>query len=106
MNTRYLILAAGLAALAGASACGGTEAETTTSQTVRSVRVHTVTVQTRDLVETLTLTGTLDPRAEVTVAPEISARLERVTKNEGDRVWKGQVIAVLDSQDFRLARDR
>jgi len=89
-----------------AAACGGTEAESTTSQTVRTVPVHTVAVQTRDLSETLTLTGTLDPRAEVTVAPEVSARLEQVMKNEGDRVSKGQPIAMLDSQDFRLARDR
>jgi membrane fusion protein (multidrug efflux system) len=68
--------------------------------------VRTATVETRDLTETLTLTGTLDPRAEVTVGSEVSARLERVLKNEGDRVATGQVIAVLDNADFRLARDR
>jgi membrane fusion protein (multidrug efflux system) len=95
-----------VAAAAVAAACGGTEAETTTSQAVRTVPVRTATVQTRDLAETLTLTGTLDPRAEVSVAPEVSARLERVLKNEGDRVSKGQLIAVLDNADFRLARDR
>ena len=38
--------------------------------------------------------------------PEISARLERVLKNEGDRVARGQLLAVLDDADFRLARDR
>ena len=86
MKTTHLVLAVGIASVVAAAACGGTEAETTTSQTVRTVPVHTVAVQTRDLSETLTLTGTLDPRAEVTVAPEVSARLERVIKNEGDRV--------------------
>jgi RND family efflux transporter MFP subunit len=99
-------------ALAGAvvgAACGGTggaEAEPATTQTTRTVPVKTATVQTRDLTETLTLTGTLDPRAEVTVVPEISARLERTLKNEGDRVTRGQLLAVLDDTDFRLSRDR
>ncbi|HTL01787.1 MAG TPA: efflux RND transporter periplasmic adaptor subunit [Vicinamibacterales bacterium] len=106
MKTTHLVMALGIASVVAAAACGGTEAETTTSQNVRTVPVHTVKVQTRDLSETLTLTGTLDPRAEVSVTPEVSARLERVMKNEGDRVWKGQAIATLDSQDFRLARDR
>ena len=76
-----------LAGVLGAAACAGTEAETPSAvETVRSVPVRTATVQTRDLAETLSLTGTLDPRSEVTVVPEISARLERVLKNEGDRV--------------------
>lgn len=68
--------------------------------------MKTATVQTRDLAETLSLTGTLDPRAQVIVVPEVSARLERVLKNEGDRVTRGQLVAVLDDADFRLSRDR
>lgn len=92
--------------LAGTAACTGTEAETPAVETVRSIPVRTATVQTQDLAETLSLTGTLDPRAQVTVVPEISARLERVRKNEGDRVARGQLLAVLDDADFRLARDR
>ncbi len=108
MNTNirtYTFLMA-MAVVGVAAGCGGTEAETAASQTVRTVPVRTATVQTRDLTETLSLTGTLDPRAEVSVAPEVSARLERVLKTEGDRVSKGQLIAVLDNADFRLARDR
>jgi membrane fusion protein (multidrug efflux system) len=92
--------------LAGTAACTGTEAETPAVETVRSIPVRTATVQTQDLAETLSLTGTLDPRAQVTVVPEIAARLERVLKNEGDRVARGQLLAVLDDADFRLARDR
>ena len=88
-------------------ACGGGGAEAeSTGQTVRTVPVRTATVQARDLTEILTLTGTLDPRAEVTVVPEVSARLERTLKNEGDRVSRGQLLAVLDDTDFELARDR
>ena len=60
----------------------------------------------RDLSETLSLTGTLDPRAEVTVVPEISARLDRVLKNEGDRVTRGSSWPCSTTADFRLSRDR
>lgn len=105
---RSHLLIAGVAAALGAAACSGTEAETPGAgvETVRSIPVRTATVQTRDLVETLSLTGTLDPRAQVTVVPELSARLERVLHTEGDRVARGQLLAVLDDTDFRLAHDR
>ena len=104
-NKHLLIL---LLVAAGTMACSGTEAETPSAvaDTVRSVPVRTAIVETRDLAETLSLTGTLDPRSQVTVVPEISARLERVLKTEGDRVTRGQLLAVLDDADFRLARDR
>lgn len=99
-----LVLALGsLGAVAG---CGGqTEAETPIAAEQR-IPVRTATVETRDLTEMLTLTGTLDPRAKVRVVSEVSARLLRVLKTEGDRVAQGAVLAVLDDTDFRLARDR
>jgi membrane fusion protein (multidrug efflux system) len=105
MQTKTYLLA--LAIAAGAAACSG-EAETQSPapETTRSIPVRTATVQTRDLVETLSLTGTLNPRSQVTVVPEISARLERVLKAEGDRVGRGELLAVLDDADFRLSRDR
>src|SRR4029453_11025286 len=98
---RTYLMTGTLAGALMAAACGGrgAEAESATTQTTRTVPVKTATVQTRDLIETLTLTGTLDPRAEVTVVPEISARLERTLKNEGDRVTRGQLLAVLDDTD-------
>jgi RND family efflux transporter MFP subunit len=89
-----------------ASACGSqTEAETSVT-TEQKIPVRTATVETRDLTEVLTLTGTLDPRAKVMVVAEVPARLLRVLKTEGDRVAQGSVIAVLDETDFRFARDR
>lgn len=107
MQTKPLLLILVIAA-AGVAACAGTEADAPSAgvDTARSVPVRTATVETRDLAETLSLTGTLDPRSEVTVVPEISARLESVLKTEGDRVARGQLLAVLDDADFILARDR
>ena len=85
---------------------GNAETQSPAVETIRTIPVRTATVQTRDLVETLSLTGTLNPRSEVTVVPEIAARLERVLKTEGDRVGRGELLAVLDDADFRLSRDR
>ena len=91
---------------AGAAACSGrTEAEATIA-TEQKIPVRTSTVETRDLTETLTLTGSLQPRAQVPVVAEVAARLMRVLNDEGDRVAQGAVIAVLDDSDLRLARDR
>lgn len=92
--------------LAGLSACSRqTDAESGVEVT-RTIPVRTVAVETRNVTETLTLTGTLDPRAVVPVVAEVSARLLSVLRNEGDRVAKGSLLAVLDEIDFRLARDR
>ena len=97
-----------LALAAGMAACGGSDAETPAPvvETARTIPVRTAVVQTRDLKETLALTGTLDPKSQVTVVPEVTARVISVLRNEGDRVFKGQTLAILDAADFALARDR
>jgi RND family efflux transporter MFP subunit len=104
--SRFFIVC-GLTLAAGSlSACaGGSEAETA-APVARAIPVRTAAVQTRDLTETLTLTGTLDPRAQVPVVAEVAARLLTVRKDEGDRVSKGALLATMDPTDFRLARDR
>jgi membrane fusion protein (multidrug efflux system) len=93
-----------VAALAGACE-RQTEAETSIAAD-QKVPVRTAVVGVRDLTETLTLTGTLGPRARVAVVAEVPARLLRVMRNEGDRVEEGELLAVLDDADARLARDR
>src|SRR5262245_15519288 len=103
---RLLVIGLVSSAAIGAFACGGhTEAETPAA-VEPTVPVRTTLVETRDLTETLTLTGTLDPRARVAVVSEVSARLLRVLPAEGDHVEKDAVLATLDDIDFRLARDR
>jgi RND family efflux transporter MFP subunit len=54
----------------------------------------------------LVLTGTLRPRAQVELPAEVAARLERVLRDEGARVTKGELLARLDDTDYRLANDR
>ncbi|HUL76315.1 MAG TPA: efflux RND transporter periplasmic adaptor subunit [Vicinamibacteria bacterium] len=104
MKTRALIIF--LPALLPLVACSGGSRAETTAAAPRGVPVRTVTVQSRDLADEIVLTGTLKPRAQVQVVAEVQARLLRVERDEGARVGKGEILAVLDETDYRLAHDR
>jgi membrane fusion protein (multidrug efflux system) len=97
----HLLLAA--AALLLAACSSGRTAETGAP---RGIAVRTVTVERRELPEVVVLTGTLKPRTQVQVVAEVAARLMRVLHDEGTQVGKGDVLAVLDDTDYRLANDR
>ncbi|SFG30032.1 efflux RND transporter periplasmic adaptor subunit [Methylobacterium gossipiicola] len=61
--------------------------------------VSVVEAQRREIVETVTVTGTLVPRDEILVTPEIDGtRITEVLVEEGMRVERGQILA-------RLSRD-
>lgn len=45
-------------------------------------------------------TGTLIPKSKFTIAPKISGRLEKLMVNIGDKVERGQLIAVLDDEEY------
>jgi RND family efflux transporter MFP subunit len=100
-NRAPLLLAAAPLLLAACSRGRPAEAEAP-----RGLAVRTATVEKRDLPEDIVLTGTLKPRAQVQVVAEVPARLLRVLRDEGARVGKGEVLAVLDDTDYRLANDR
>ncbi|HEY7410641.1 MAG TPA: efflux RND transporter periplasmic adaptor subunit [Vicinamibacteria bacterium] len=102
MKKHTMPVAASLAL--AAAACGG--GPSAAAGRPRGVPVRVAAVETRDLVDTLVVTGTLRPRAQVQVVAEVSARLLRVLKDEGARVGQGETLAVLDGTDYRLAHDR
>ena len=68
--------------------------------------VRGANVEQRDLRETLTVTGTLRPKAEIKVIAEVAARLDRLAKDEGSVVSKGELLAVLDDTDYNLTLQR
>ena len=104
MTTRSLLFVAALPlALSSCSAGPGADAAAPVS---RAVAVRTATVAARDLDETLVLTGTLKPRAQVLLVAEVAARLETLLRDEGAAVARGETLAILDETDYRLARDR
>lgn len=104
---KYLLVGVSILLLASLTACKSEKkaAEPAAEQT-HAVPVRTATVEQRDVSEELMLTGTLKPQAEVQVVSEVSARLMRLIRNEGEPVGKGEVIAVLDATDARLAHER
>ena len=88
------------------AACGQKVEGETAIAAPRAIPVRSIAVAQRDLDESLTITGTLRPRAEVKIVAEVPARLERILKEEGARVSKGELLAVLDDTDYRLTLDR
>lgn len=51
------------------------------------------------IVPDLEFSGSLDPEWQAEVAAKVDGRIERVFVKEGDRVTKGQVLAVLEKTD-------
>jgi len=103
MNLRSLLLLSS-AVLPLAACTGGSRAEEAAAP--RGLAVRTAFVEKRDLPEQVVLTGTLKPRSQVQVVAEVQARLLRVLCDDGTRVAKGDVLAVLDDTDYRLSHDR
>ncbi len=102
MTSRALLLLLSTSLLA---ACSNQRADTAAA-VPKGVSVRTATVQARDLPEEIVLTGTLRPRAQVQLVAEVPARLVRLQRDDGARVAKGEVLALLDETDYRLANDR
>jgi RND family efflux transporter MFP subunit len=104
--TRAIIVPAGMAALLLAGVgCSKPQAKPA-EEKVRAVPVRTATVVQRPMQETVVLTGTLKPLAQVQLVSEVSARLLTLRKQEGDFVSKGEVVAALDSTDYNLSLQR
>ena len=82
-----------LAAVAGVALYVARGTATTTYVTADVVR--------GPLVVRVSATGTLQPEDQVDVGAEISGRVDSVTVDFNDRVTKGQVIAVINTDQIR-----
>ncbi|EGJ51897.1 efflux RND transporter periplasmic adaptor subunit [Desulfocurvibacter africanus] len=65
-----------------------------------AVTVAVQPVRTTTMRHTAEFTGTLLPKAQFVVAPNVAGRLERLLVNIGDTVRKGQLIAELDNREY------
>lgn len=76
------------------------------NQEVPAVRVITLTLKPRRLVEKINLPAQVEPYEEVWVKAEVSGQVVKVLVKEGQRVQKGQFLVQLDDRDYRtrLAR--
>lgn len=65
-----------------------------------SVPVEVARVRTGSIKAIGRFTGSLIPASQFTVAPKIAGRLEKITVNIGDPVAPGQLVAVLDDDEY------
>ena len=65
-----------------------------------TVPVEISPVSQRDVRDIGEFSGTLLPKSQFSVAPKVSGRLERLLVNIGDSVSNGDLIAVLDSEEY------
>ena len=65
----------------------------------RSIAVVTAHPVRQTIVPQLHFSGSLDPEWQAQVAAKVDGRLEKVYVHEGDRVEKGQVLAILEQMD-------
>lgn len=98
-----LVLVLGLVLIAAFFAWRGTQktsAETTASIApvqANAAVVEAATVQTRDLDSILSAVGSLRAKESVTLASEISGRVDKILFQEGQRVEAGSVLFQLDT---------
>lgn len=67
--------------------------------------VRIATVGARELVETVSAPGELDPEVKVDVSAEVSARILEIPFREGATVRKGETIVKLDDRDLKASLD-
>jgi len=64
---------------------------------LRPHKVEVASVQLQPAERVLAITGRTRPQVTVTILPRVAGQVVRLTKEEGDRVTQGEVIALLDA---------
>lgn len=106
MKTAYL-LGTGLLLAVFLSACGrsgggGAPAPQAQANEAAAVSVAVETIRTGTLTETASVTGELQSYEDTTVGAKLGGRIIQIRVREGDRVRKGDILAVQDDSDLRL----
>jgi len=71
----------------------------------RSTNVQVIPLAPGPIEELIVLPCSLEPAADITLASELSGRIDSVGAEEGDLVSKGQVIATCDVRTHQASRD-
>jgi len=93
--------ALGISLVLFSAACSSEAARPTAASPSLAVRV--VRVEPRPLERSLDITGSLVSRVAVDVKTEFAGRVIQMLKQEGDRVWKGELLALVDETNSKLA---
>lgn len=85
------------------AACGG--GPPPAAPTGRVVNITAATAERRTVVDTEWAIGRIESRAAPPVAAEVAGRVVRLLVDEGQTAEAGQVLAELDSEQYRLGRN-
>ncbi|MFH1944690.1 MAG: efflux RND transporter periplasmic adaptor subunit [Acidobacteriota bacterium] len=65
------------------------------------VAVEIQSIERADIQNIGTFTGSLIPKSQFIISPKISGKLKKLFVNIGDRVKRGQIMAILDDEEYR-----
>lgn len=71
-----------------------------------TTKVSTSLVEKRNIIETVTANGKIQPEKDIKVSPFISGEIVELTVQEGDQVKMGQLLAKIDPEQYQSAYDR
>lgn len=80
--------------------CRGPKADTNKEAARAPIPVATVMAATRPMAKDLVVNGSIIAKSQVNVLPKTSGRILELRVQEGDRVRKGEVIAVLETPEL------
>jgi HlyD family secretion protein len=69
----------------------------------RTTRVETAPVERRELIQTVSATGRIQPKTQVNISADVSAKITRLPVEEGDWVEKGSLLVELDRERYLAA---
>jgi RND family efflux transporter MFP subunit len=96
VGTRFVWIAAACAVML--TACG--KKEPPTVERIRAIKTHTVEASRAGLIRKFS--GVVEAADKSSISFEVSGNVQEVRVNVGDRVSKGQVLAVLDTRTYKL----
>jgi len=71
-----------------------------------TVKVAVENAEKREIIETITANGKIQPEKEVKISPDVSGEIVTLTIKEGDQVEKGQLLLRIKPDTYISQRDR
>jgi HlyD family secretion protein len=71
-----------------------------------ALKVAVEKVQYRDIIETITANGKVQPETEVIITPEVSGEIVQLNVKEGDKVEQGKLLVLIKPDTYQSIRDR
>ena len=70
------------------------------------IAVQTEKVAKRDITQTVTATGTINPEFKVIITPEVTGEIMKLPVEEGDKVSKGELLIQIQAKTYRAQKER